>query len=56
MEMRSFIYDRVEYQVKKVEKLNGDSGEERFQVHTIDDKIFVLKYNPIVHQWTVKPN
>ncbi len=51
MDMQSFIYDGVEYQVEKVVKIDEAGESDRFQLHTTDGKIFILKYNQIVHQW-----
>jgi hypothetical protein len=51
MELKDFNYHGVEYLVDKVIEL----GEKRFQIRTKDDKIFILTYNEIVHQWIVEP-
>jgi hypothetical protein len=55
MNMQSFTYDGIEYQVEKVVKIDEANGESRFQLKTVDAKSFLMKYNKFVQQWVIDP-
>ncbi len=53
MDLHSFTYRGYEYQVDKVTEIEHKPGEKCFQICTKDNKVFLLTYNSIIHQWVV---
>lgn len=49
------MYEGIEYQVEKVVQVEQASGEECFEVHTRDERVFCLAYNQAVQQWVISP-
>jgi len=50
---RSFLWHRVEYKVKKIEKEWLEPGKKYFQVRTGDNKLFQLCYNETDQHWSI---
>ena len=53
-ELRSFLWEGIEYEVEKLEKSWQEPGKRCFKVHTKDDKLFQLCYNEIEKQWSLR--
>jgi hypothetical protein len=49
MELSSFTYHGVNYIVKSA----IETGENRFQVRTTDNKLFILQFNKNLYQWVI---
>lgn len=49
MELKNFTYKGVDYKVDSVVEL----GENKFQIRTIDSKLFVVQYNEALFRWVI---
>jgi len=52
-EPRSFLWEGVEYEVEKIEKVWREPGKKHFKVRTKDSRLFQLVYNEIENQWSL---
>jgi len=54
MEIPSFIYHGIEYQVGEVVRIENSSVEKCYRIRTTDNKFFYLTYNEAIQQWVVQ--
>jgi hypothetical protein len=49
MELESFTYDGVDYSIEETVKL----GENRYQIRTAENKLFIFQYNEALFRWII---